>query len=91
MQDLTAQVFPDGPVEAMCPTSQAGGNRFSKRDAALSAPGSDSTAAAVMQAAQPGPFTSVTTNPANMSQVTDKSGKKLHGSASAGSHHGIGP
>jgi len=75
MQDLTAQVFPDGPIAAMCPTSQAGGNRFSGRDAALSAPGSTSTAAAVPAAAQPGPYVYVTEK-TGMDTVTDKAGKK---------------
>lgn len=60
MQDLTSQVFPDGPVVAMVPTSQAGGNRFSARPNAMSAPGSPTTGGALDQSAQPYPFNGVT-------------------------------
>lgn len=75
MQDLTSQVYPDGPLAAMVPTSQAGGNRFSDRDAAMSAPGSKTTAGAVTEAAQPGPFMAVTET-VDRETVTDKAGKR---------------
>ncbi len=75
MQDLTSQVYPDGPLAAMVPTSQAGGNRFSGRDAAMSAPGSNTTAGAVKEAAQPGPYAAFTET-AGQDTVTDKAGKK---------------
>lgn len=74
MEDLSAQVFPDGPIAVLCPTSQAGGNRFSGRDAAQSAPGSKTTAGAVTEAAQPGPYTSGDAH--KRTTVTGKTGRK---------------
>lgn len=76
MQDLTAQVYPDGPVAAMCPTSQAGGNRYSDNTAAMTAPGSKTTAGAVAEAAQPHPYGGVSPGGKTGNHVVGKSGRK---------------
>ena len=41
MQDLSGSVFPDGPVAALCPTSQHAGNRPAE-NIAMTAPGTAS-------------------------------------------------
>ena len=57
MQDLTSQVYPDGPIAALVPSSQHAGNRPTDQRAARSAPGTPSPAVDVGDITQP-PFAS---------------------------------